>query len=363
MKKSFKYRVTTNRETSQNLLRWIDTCRWLYNHTLEERISEYKNNNVSLSTFDQSKRLPPLKESHPELAVVNSQTLQNVVERVGLAFQHFFRRVKSKEKPGFPRFKPSHRYHSITLKQSGWKLDGKILTVNRVGNFRLKLSRPIEGDIKTVTLKMSPTGKWYVVFSCDNVPERILPKTGQMVGVDVGLESFLTTSDDETVENPRHFRKHREKLANAQKDLQRKKKGSIRRKKSRTRLARIHEKISNCRDDYHWKTARWLVSKYDTICIEQMNSWVSWRNLTREMRDAAWFGFFDKLRFKAEEAGREVIEVPARGTSQKCSRCGGIVKKSLSDRMHECGCGLSISRDLNAALNILAAGQAVQAQA
>jgi putative transposase len=304
-----------------------------------------------------------MKQAFPEYRELGSQLLQNVIQRLDRAYQGFFRRVKNGNgKAGFPRFKAKNRYDSFTLTQHGWKLEGKYLTIRKLGRFKLRLSRPIEGAIKTVTIRRASTGKWFATFSCDDVPLKPLPPTGKVVGIDVGLESFLTTSDGMKIGNPRFFKRSSNILTMRQQQLSKRIKGSHRRAKARILVAKAHEKIYNQRRDFHFKVANQLISYYDTICIEEMPSWNSTKTLNRSMRDAAWFGFFDVLRWKAEEAARTIIEVPARDTSQLCSRCGARVPKDLSVRIHSCpSCRLSIDRDLNAALNILRLGQSLQA--
>jgi len=361
MKKSFQYRLCANLQTFQRADRWLNLCRNLYNTALKQRITIYRQNKGSISCYSQINQLPELKGAFPEYREVGSQVLQEVLERLDKAYRGFFSRVKNGDKPGFPRFKGRNRYDSFTLKQAGWRLDGKYLYISNIGRFKLRLSRPIEGDIKTVTIRRTSTGKWFACFSCDNIPERPLPKTGKAVGIDVGCQSFLTTSAGEKVENPRFFKRSQDTLKMRQQRLSRRKKGSKRRQKAKVIVARAHEKIYNQRRDFHFKTANWLIAGYDTICIEGMNSWNSNTSLNRSMRDVAWFGFFDILRFKAEEAGREVVEVPAKDTSQLCSQCGARVLKDLSVRIHSCpSCGLTIDRDFNAALNILGLGHSLQ---
>jgi putative transposase len=305
------------------------------------------------------KQLPELKVAFPEYSDVGSQVLQEVLERLDKAYANFFRRVKNGNgKAGFPRFRGKDRYDSFTLKQCGWKLNGKYLSIRKVGRFKLRLSRPIEGDIKTVTIRKASTSKWYVCFSCDNVPEKPLPQNGKSIGIDVGCESFLTTSEGMKVENPRFFKKSQDILTLRQQKLCRRVKGSNRRCKARILVAKAHEKVYNQRRDFHFKLANQLLKHYDTIYIEGMNSWNSHRTLNRSMRDVAWFGFFEILNAKAEEAGRRVIEVPAKDTTQLCSQCGARVPKDLSVRIHSCpSCGLSIDRDFNSALNILGSGR------
>ena len=361
MKKSFQYSVQVNSQTIQRAERWLELCRRLYNAALEQRITAYRRNRISISKFAQMKELPFLKQELSEYKDVDAQSLQDVLERLDKAYQAFFRRMKNGDTPGFPRFKGQNRYNSFTLKQTGWKIDGKYLIVKKIGRFKIRLSRPIEGVIKTITIRRTPTDKWFVVFSCDDVPTKPLPATGKEVGIDVGCENFLTNSDGRKIENPRLLKQSEDVLKVRQQAFSRKVKGSHRRNKARILVAKTHEKIRNQRRDFHFKTANQLLRNNDVIYIEKFNSWNGWKNLNRSMRDVSWFGFFSILKAKAEEAVREVIEVPARGTSQRCSGCGQEVPKDLSVRVHRCPfCHLILDRDHNAAINILRAGQALR---
>jgi len=361
MKKSFKYRIKANRSTFTRAEEVLNLCRVLYNLSLEQRRNVWKYRQKSISANTQKKQLRDLKKTFPEFNKVPSQTLQDVIERVDRAFQGFFRRVKSGEKPGYPRFRGYNRYDSFTLKQAGWKLIDSQLIISKLGTFNIILHRPIEGNIKSVTIRKSASGKWYVCFSCDNVPLKPLPKTGKEIGIDMGCENFLVDSNGRKIDNPRFLKKSEESLKERQKILSRKLKGSHRRSKQRILVAKAHEKTRNQRNDFHFKIANQLVEENDTICIEKMGSFNSFRSLTKSMRDVAWFNFFNILRFKAEGAGKEVIEVPAQNTSQICSGCGEIVHKHLNVRIHNCPhCNISIERDFNSAINILRLGTSRQ---
>jgi len=361
MKKTFKFRLYPNKEVAQKANQVLELCRILYNLCLEQRKFIYDNYHKSISCYSQIKELPDLKKGFPEFNQVPSQTLQEVVERVNKAFQNFFRRVKNGEKPGYPRFKSSNRYQSFTLKQAGWELTDKKLKIKKIGDFKIVLHRPIEGDIKTITIKRTLTNKWYALFSCDNVPTKPLSKTGKSVGIDVGCESFLTTSNADKVSNPRWFKKSEDKIKHWQKRVSARKKGSNRRRKAQILLAKVHEKVFNQRRDFHFKIANGLLKANDIICIENMNHFNSFRALNRSMRDVAWFNFFNILSFKAEEAEKKIIKVPAKNTSQMCSGCGKIVPKTLSNRVHKCPhCGLILDRDVNAARNIKRLGMSLQ---
>jgi len=365
MKKVFKYRIKANRKTLAKAEEVLELCRQLYNLCLEQRKNAWEKHQKSVSRFDQMNQLSDLKKAFTEFKKVYAHALCNVIDRVDKAFQGFFRRVKSGDKPGYPRFKSSSRYDSFTLEsrnQGGWKLEDNKLTLSKIGVFKVKLSRPIQGTIKTVTIRRNSSNKWFVAFSCNNVPTKPLPKTGKSVGIDVGCESFLTDSNGRKIENPRFFKKSQDILEKRQQRLSRRKKGSNGRKKARLLVAKTYEHISNQRKDFHFKVANQLLKENDTIYIEKMNSWnADWKVLNKSMRDVAWFQFFNILRFKAEEAEKEIIEVPAKGTSQKCSSCGNNVPKDLSVRIHNCPfCRLVLDRDHNSAINILRLGMSLQ---
>ena len=350
MRKTFKYKVKINKKTEANCFEWLYLCRTLYNLCLEQRIICWRQWRKSLSNFDQQK--------------VNGQVLYDVLYRLDRAYKAFFQRLKRGETPGFPRFKGRDRYHSFTLHQNGWKLEGRNLHVTNVGRFKLFLSRPIEGRIKTVTVSRSSTGKWFVSFSCDNVPATVLPEAQkQEVGLDVGISSFLTDSEGAKVENPHFFRESEKKLRIKQRSLARKKKGSRRRARARHQVALVHEKITNQRMDFMNKLALSYLIVYQVVYIEalKIKNMVKNRHLSKSISDASWGMFFTILARKAASAGRQVVEVNPRRTSQDCSGCGAYVPKKLSVRIHRCpACGLVMDRDENSAVNLILRGGALR---
>lgn len=364
MRKTFQYRAIINKETEERCNQWLETCRILYNLALDQRISIYRQFGKSISYFTQQTQLPELKKEFTEFKAVGSQVLQDVLQRLNRAFDAFFRRLKSKEKAGFPRFKGRDRYDSFTLKQAGWKLEGRYLYIAGVGRFKLFLSRPTEGDIKTVTIRRTSSSKWFVCFSCDNVPCKEMPEAIAEVGIDVGIKVFLTDSTGHSIANPKFFRQSEKVLRRRQRSLARKRRGSQRRVKARILVANIHEKITNQRKDFLHKTANFYIKSYKTICVEALNikGMVKNRCLSKSIADTSWGIFFEYLSYKAAYAGREIIKVNPRNTSQNCSRCGEKVPKKLSVRTHACPfCGLVMDRDQNAAINIEVLGQRIQA--
>lgn len=357
MRKSFQYKAKLSPSAVRKAEGQLALCCELYNAALQERRDAWQRAGISISAASQMKQLPEIKKLRPEYKEIGSQVLQDVLQRLDRAFQAFFRRVKAGQTPGYPRFKSRSRYDSMTFKQSGWKLDGRRLTLQGIGTAKLFLSRPIEGRIKTVTLRRDRCGDWWVTFSCDDVPTKPLPETGKTVGLDVGLEKFLATSDGDFVENPRHLRRAEAALKRTQRRVSKRKRGSNRRRKMACTLARRHRKVQRARRDFHFKTARKLVQQYDFIAVEDLNvRGLSRGILAKSVHDAGWSQFIDILRFKAEEAGRQVVAVNPSGTSQVCSGCGcePSERKTLAVRTHRCSeCGLVLDRDTNAARNIL----------
>ncbi len=358
MRKAYRYRLYPSKSQVTLLERTLEICRWIYNDTLALRKSAWEQEQHSISLYETNKILTQWKKERPDLNRVHSQVLQNVQMRVDLAFKAFFRRVKAGENPGYPRFKGKGRYDSITYKQSGFKLEGDRLHLSKIGDVKIVLHRPVEGTIKTLTIRRSATGKWYACFSveCDPSP---LPQKETVVGIDVGLESFATLSNGEKIENPRFFRTDEKALAKAQRKLSKAEKGTPERKKARKIVAHTHERIANRRLNFAHQTSRKVVDRFGTIVFEDLNITTMQKNhhLAKSIADVAWNVFITITGSKAEEAGSRVILVNPRNTSQMCSRCGMIVAKTLSDRVHSCPhCGLVMDRDQNAAINIMRLG-------
>lgn len=357
MLKTYRYRIYPNNRQKQIIDQTIEFCRYLYNCGLEQRIKAYRQYKISVSAYQQINELPYIKKCFPEYQNIYSQVLQDVLRRLDKTFSSFFRRVKTGEKPGFPRYKGENRYHSFTYPQPQEKMipaNGKVY-LPKIGRVKIKLHREIPGNIKTVTVTRR-NGKYYACFTVE-VESVLLPKTGRTVGIDVGVSAFVATSDGLLVQSPQTYRKAEKSLKTLQREVSRRKKGSNRRRKSVQKLASVHEKIANQRKDIAHKTARYLVNNYDLIAHEdlQIKNMVKNHHLAKSIQDSGWGMFFDILAYKAEDAGKQVVKVNPHNTSQMCSGCGHIVKKTLAVRIHKCPhCGLELDRDINAARNILA---------
>ena len=354
MQKTHKYRVYPSRTQVKAIDGTIEKCRLLYNGFLALKKNVYKKDGTALSRKALYKQVKGYKETH-------SQVSQNVADRIDKAFKNFFRRVKhSARKKGFPRFKKYGTYWSITFPQVvNPKNIGKKTYFPRIGWLNTKYHRRLEGTPKTMTIKKAKSGKYFLTVCCDNVPREAIKIGNGEIGIDLGLNHFVATSDGDFFEHPKPMKRLAEKRKGLARRFSKKKKGSGNRNKARARLARVDERIGNIRDDFGWKLCRTLIEKYGVIYIEDLNVQGMVKNqfLAGAIMDVSWSDFTQKLSFKAESAGEKVVKVNPKNTSQECSGCGEIVKKTLATRTHNCPyCGLELDRDLNAARNILVKG-------
>jgi len=355
--RNFKYRLYPTSSEISRITEQLTEARRLYNAALEHRIWVYKAIGVSVSYYTQAAELKQIRaEGICKLA--NFGACQYVLRSVDKTYQAFFNRIKRGQKAGFPRFKNAKRYRTITYPSygDGCKLNGNRVYLQGIGDIKIRLHRLVEGKIKTVSIT-EKNGKYYVVFSCV-VQARPLPEVNKSVGIDMGLESFAVTSDGQFIQNPRYYTLSQKRLRVLQRSVARKVKGSNHRREAVRLLAKQYEAISNQRNDFLNKESIKIIQTNDTICIEDLNiKGMASGMLAKSVNDVAWGIFFGMLMYKAENAGRKLIRVNPRGTSQRCSRCGTTVHKELSDRWHDCPvCGLSIHRDLNSALEILRLG-------
>ncbi len=351
----YRFRLYPTKTQEKDLAATLDVCRTFYNGLLDERKVGYENSHTVTKT-EQLRRVKELKSARPEAASIHSHVLQVVAADLDKAFQNFFRRVKSGETLGYPRYKGRDQFDSFGLKElgNGFKIDGRRLKVSGIGRVAVRWHREIVGTIKTVRITRR-AGKWYACLACECEAET-LPRTGEVVGIDVGISHLLATSDGEFVENPRWYRAGQKDLRRVQRSVARKKTGGSNRRKTVLQLQRHHERVKNRRQDFLNKVAHRLISRYDLIALEDLRikNMVRNHHLSKSIMDAGWNYLTQKLEDKAVSAGRLVEFVPAAYTSKTCSRCGAIFENlTLSDRWVDCACGLSLDRDHNAAVNIL----------
>ncbi len=364
MRKSFKYRLYPSKKQISIFNQTLNNCRWLYNHLLEQRKNAWEQNKKSISCFEQCNTFKLLKQEKPNLKIVYSQVLQNVAIRIDFAFKAFFRRTKVGEKPGYPRFRGKFRYDSFTYPQKGFKIieEKNIIQLSKIGKIKIVYHRQIRGNIKTCTIRKTRTNKWFIIFSCEiknTLPIKISIKN--KVGIDMGLESFATLSNNKKIETPHFFRKEEKTLAKAQRKFSKQEKRTNKRKKLGKIVCHIHERISNKRHNFIHQLSHNLVKNFDFIAIENLSinnmKKNNFHNINKSIGDAAWRMFLDNISYKAAWAGKKCIKVNPAYTSQTCSQCGHRHKLKLSERIFKCPyCHLSLNRDYNASLNILTLG-------
>jgi len=335
----------------------LNVCRHFYNMCLEDRKWSYELEGRSVSKNDQIKQARRYRKTFPQAKRVFSQTLQSVAIDLSKAFDAFFRRVKSGETPGYPRFKGRQHFHSFNFPQFGVgaKLDGRRLKLFGIGRVRVRWHRPLEGNIKTVRI-VHKAGQWYACFACEVPDKPELPKTGFCIGIDVGITALLTTSEGEKVENPKHYRAAQKKLRVVQRALSRKKKGGKNRRKALLTVQRQQMHTANQRSDALHKLSTALIQSCDGVALEDLSirNMVRNHHLSKSILDSGWGMFKQYLTYKAASAGREIRLVNPAYTSKCCSNCGTEFQDfDLSTRWVECACGLSLDRDHNAAINIL----------
>lgn len=354
--KSYKFKIKRpSKAIVQKFEQTLDICRELYNAGLQERRDAWELNRVSISYYDQQNQLPEIKKFRDDLKDVYAQVLQDTLKRLDKTFKGFFERIKRNKKAGFPRFKGQNRFDSFCFPQGGFKLTDDKLMLSKIGSVKLHLSRTMQGKVKTCTIKREVSG-WFAIFTVE-VERQILPKTGKAIGIDAGIESFITLSDGTQIKNLKFYQSTQKKLRVAQRSVARRVESSNSRKKSASRVKKIYQKIKNQRQDFQHKISTNLIKNFDLIAIEKLNILgMSKGILAKQINDVAWGNFFQMLKYKAENADKKLIEINPNGTSQTCL-CGEAVRKDLSVRFHHCNkCGYKNHRDIVSAQVILKLG-------
>lgn len=362
--KAFRYRIYPTKEQKKILANQFGQCRFAYNYFLRKRIDYYAVNKgkekQSLNYHDTAKMLTELKQQ-PEFVWLNesnSQALQQSLRHLDVAYAHFFN-----DGFRFPTFKKKRQKQTFTVPQN-FAVDtkGGFLIIPKMEPLKARFHRTIRGKAKHITISMTPSGRYFASIFCE-VPLKIeSKKMGKKIGVDLGLKSFLVTSNGERTDPPKFLRTSEDKLRKAQRRLSKKKKGGKNRVKTRLNVARIHEKISNQRTDFLHKLSHRLVSKNQAIFAESLNVKGMLRNhcLAKSIADSGWNEFLRQLRYKSEWNGVKFEQIDRFfPSSKRCNSCGWINESlTLKDREWDCkGCGCIVDRDLNAAQNILQFGQ------
>jgi putative transposase len=388
VRRSFTFLLRPTRHQEIALAACLEDHRQLYNAALEHRRTAYAKAGVSIRYGDQSAELKHIRGDDPDgQGRWSFSSQQATLRRLDKAFGAFFDRVKAGRTPGFPRFKGRGRFDTVEWPKDGdgcrWDSQPQHPTatcvrLQGVGQVRVHRHRRVSGTVKTISVKREGS-RWYVALSCDEVPAGPLPATGASIGIDLGVASLVTTSDGEHLDNPRHLMGSAGRLAAAQRDLARKKRGSQRRRTAVARLAALHAKARRRRLDGAHKAALALVRTYDVIAHEDLRITNMTRSaagtaerpgrnvaqksgLNRSILDAGWGVFLTILADKAESAGRKLIAVNPAHTSRTCARCGHCAKDNrLTQAEFRCtACGHTAHADVNAAINILRAGLALR---
>ncbi|MDE1861241.1 MAG: transposase [Candidatus Micrarchaeota archaeon] len=364
---SYKFPIYPNKEHKARLESALEMCRFTYNKLLEELQKQDKIDRRKIQH-----KILELKEQNPDLDKVYSKTLQYECYRLFSNLSALNGLRRKGRKVGHLRFKGRDWFKSMTYNQSGFEFEKKtdkrgIIHLSKIGSIKIKTRRQVSGNVKQAVLKKSDE-KWYIILQTDS-ERKDLSHGKESIGIDLGIENYITDSNGTRVENPKTLGKHMQELRELQQVLSRKKKGSRNREKTRKRLARIHEKIVNVRNDFIHKTTTELVRKCRFIAVEKLDvkemmeqEYYNARNIS----DASWGRFLQTLRYKAASAGCEVAEVDPRNTSKICSNCGNMMDMPLHIRTYLCSkCNINIDRDHNAAINILkkASGGLVRASA
>ncbi len=367
---TYKVQLYPSKQQQAKFIEQLDICRKLYNKLLEEYKKAREKGEKITQIKTQSFIVSLKNNSMPELKGVYSKVLQMVNYTLWANIKSLSKLKKNGHEIGHLRFKGKGWYKTINYNQSGFKIDEhkNKITFSKIGtiNCRGLNNRVRKNTIKGIILKRTQMGRWFANIQVENTP-LALPRTNKSVGIDVGVSSFIVDSDGRRVENPKNIDKQLKKIKVKQRTLARKNKDSKNWLKAKVQLAKLLEQVTNQRKDFLHKISRFYIESYDLICVEDLNiiklsqkgnkNNKRSRTLHRNILDASWGQFFNYLSYKAENADKEVVKVHPKGTTQECSRCGRIVKKNLSTRIHLCPhCDLELDRDYNASINILKRG-------
>ena len=366
IQKAYKFKFKPTKAQVKQLAIEFGCARFVWNRALNEKDYAYQQWNVNLSYVDISRHITQYKktEKYGFLNDATASVLGQKLIDLDKAFDNFF-----KGRAKFPKFKKKSHAQSIRYQMDQRIIlnnyrAGSLLKLPKLGELNIRWSQVPVGVPKMVTVSKTASGKYFVGFMCE-VEQALMPMTGKVVGIDVGIKDVVVTSDGFHSGAPKYTYKYQRQLKRAQRVLSRKKKGSNGWKKQRIVVSRIHEKIANSRKDFLHKLTSKLVSENDVVCTEDLNVSGMMKNrcLSKAVADVGIFELNRQLNYKADWYGKQVVKISRwEPTTKRCSSCGQIRIMKLSQRIYECECGLVMDRDENAAINIKVAGEAMSGQ-
>ena len=351
----YRFRLYPTKEQEQFLRQEIGNARFVYNKILAIAKEEYEKEQKRWSYYEYKKLLPKLKEEYEFLKLSNSQSLQEAVKHLSEAFKRFFKGLSS-----FPKFKKKKYLNKISIPQHFKLIDNKVKIPKLKTALKFKKHREIRGVIKSISIVMMPSGKFYLNILTQKEIEPLIKKD-KAIAIDMGLSDFITTSDNQAIKNPKHFKKLERRLKLCQRKLSRKQKHSNNFKKYAKKVAKLHEKITNTKNDFLHKLSRELINKNQVIIVENLNikGLIKNKKLSKHIHQASWNRFISMLEYKAKWYKKELIKVDRFFASSKiCSVCGYKNDNlTLSQREWICPkCNTLHQRDYNASLNLLKEG-------
>ena len=360
MEKAYKYRIYPNKKQKEIIAKTFGCCRFVYNKYLAKRIEMYEHNKETFSYVQCANDMKKLKSELEWLKEVDSTALQSALKDLDIAYKKFF-----KEHFGYPKFK-SKKTHRFSYKSKcvngNIQYCGKHIKLSKLGMVQTNNMLIPHGRILNATVSQEPGGKYYVSICCTDVDIKPFEKTGNAVGIDLGIKEFCITSDGEMIPNPKHLKKSLNKLAKLQRELSRKSKGSSNRNKARIKVARLQEHITNQRKDFLQKLSTEIIKTNDIVCLEdlQVKNMVKNHKLAQAITDVSWSEFVTFLEYKVKWYGKKVIKIDKFfASTQTCHVCGYVnpETKDLKVREWICPqCSTYHDRDLNASINILNEG-------